>query len=116
MTHSGNDEQNRLPDFRRCERLPWARPTIENCDQWMLKVWPQKRNGSDRLCIWLERFGEPDYFVILDVRKDYKLIWTAFVSEYEHEKRKKLKEYNEWLKTQKSPDKPDDFVTPLTHG
>ena len=105
MTHKGEDEQNREPDLRRCERIPWARPVIEYCDQWNLKIWPQKRKGSNRLCIWLEFEDEPDYFIVLDVRENYKLLWTAFVAEYDHEKRKKQKEYEGWLKTQKSPDK-----------
>lgn len=105
MTHKGEDEQNREPDLRRCERMPWARPVIENCDAWNLKIWPQIRKGSNRLCIWLDLEEEPDYVIILDIRKDYKLLWTAFVLEYEHEKRKKQKEYEEWLKTQKSPSK-----------
>ena len=29
MTHTGLDEDNRLPDLRRCERMPWTRLTIE---------------------------------------------------------------------------------------
>ncbi|MCL4481866.1 MAG: hypothetical protein M1445_04480 [Bacteroidetes bacterium] len=105
LTHKGEDEQNREPDLRRCERIPWARPVIENCDTWNLKIWPQIRNGKNRLCIWLQLEGEPDYFIILDVRENYKLLWTAFVAEFDHEKRKKQKEYEEWLKTQKSPSK-----------
>lgn len=105
MTHKGEDEQNREPDLRRCERMPWARPVIENCDKWSLKIWPQIRKGSNRLCIWLNIEDEPDYIIILDVREKYKLLWTAFVIEYEHEKRKKQKEYKAWLKTQKSPGK-----------
>jgi hypothetical protein len=107
MTHEGHDEQNREPDFRRCERLPWAKPTIEKCDKWSLKIWPQVRQGrggiKNRLCIWLQLEGEPDYIVILDVREDYKLLWTAFAPQHPHEKRKKQKEYDAWLKTQKSP-------------
>jgi hypothetical protein len=103
MTHEGEDEQNRTPDLRRCERMPWAKPVIENCDKWQLKVWPQKRGSHNRLCIWLERELEPDYFIILDVRKNYLLPWTAFVAEYEHEKKKKRKEYEEYMKTQKPP-------------
>jgi hypothetical protein len=103
ITHKGEDEQNRTPDLRRCERLAWASPTIENCDKWRLKVWPQKRGNAERICIWVELIDEPDYFVILDVRKSYKLLWTAYVIEYPHEKRKKLKEYQDWLKTLKSP-------------
>lgn len=107
ITHKGKDEQNRLPDLRRSERIPWASPTIENCDHWSLKIWPQVRTGkggtANRLCIWLERMNEPDYIIILDIRNSYKLLWTAFVPEYNHEKRKKQKEYETWLKTQKSP-------------
>ncbi len=106
MTHEGKDEQNRLPDLRRCERMPWAKPAIENCDSWSLKIWPQVRTGKggtrDRLCIWLELVDEPDYMIILDIRTDYKLLWTAFVPQYPHEKRKKQKEYEAWLETQKS--------------
>ena len=106
MTHKGEDEQNRSPDLRRCERIPWASPTIENCDNWNLKIWPQVRTGKggtrDRLCLWLELVDEADYIIILDVRDNYKLLWTAFVLQYSHEKRKKQREYDAWLKTQKS--------------
>ncbi len=107
MTHEGEDEQNRLPDLRRCERMSWAKPTIENCDTWNLKIWPQVRTGKggtrNRLCIWLELVDEPDYIVIIDVREGYKLLWTAFVPQYPNQKRKKQKEYKAWLKTLKSP-------------
>lgn len=106
LTHEGEDEQNRTPDLRRCERMPWARPTIEKCDDWNLKIWTQIRQGKggtkDRLCIWLELLDEPDYIIIIDVRENYRLLWTAFVLEYPHEKRKRQKEYENWLKTQKS--------------
>ncbi|MEX0684361.1 MAG: hypothetical protein WD267_04155 [Balneolales bacterium] len=98
MTHSGRDEANREPDLRRCERIPWAKPTIEQCDKWNLKVWEQKRNGELRICIWLELQNEPDYIIILNKRKGYFLPWTAFVMEYEHEKKKKQREYEKWLK------------------
>jgi len=99
MTHEGEEEQNRTPDLRRCERMPWARPTIEKVDECQLKIWPQVRNGANRICIWLELIDEPDYFVVIDVRENYKLLWTAFVAQYPHEKRKKLKEYNNWIKS-----------------
>jgi len=105
MTHTGEDEQNREPDLRRCERIPWAKPVIENCDKWKLKVWEQERKGEKRICIWLEFEDEPDYIIILNIRKDYILPWTAYVLEYGNQKRKKQKEYEEWLKTQKTPSK-----------
>ncbi|MDP2302556.1 MAG: hypothetical protein Q8N03_09045 [Ignavibacteria bacterium] len=99
FTHSGDIENERLPDFRRMERIGWAKPVIEEYNNWGLKIWPQIRNGKDRLCIWLEFENDLDYIVILDVRTNYILPWTAFVLEYEHEKRKKQKEYEAYLKT-----------------
>lgn len=97
MTHTGEDEANRTPDMRRCERISWAKPSIEKGEAWSLKIWPQVRRGKKRICIWLQMEGEPDYIVILDVREKYILPWTAFVIEREHEKVKKQKEYQEYL-------------------
>lgn len=98
FTHSGDIEKERIPDLRRMERIGWAKPVIENCYKWNLKVWPQRRNGKKRLCIWLQRQDGSDYVVILDVRTNYILPWTAFVLEYEHQKRKRQKEYESYLK------------------
>lgn len=98
FTHSGNIENDRKPDLRRMERIRWAKPVIEKCHNFKLKVWPQKRKGKDRICIWLQLENDFDYIVILDVRKNYILPWTAFVLEFEHEKRKKQKEYENYLK------------------
>jgi len=100
ITHKGSDEQNRIPDLRRCERIGWARPVIEECDTWELKVWPQKHGSELRICIWLEREGEPDYMVILADRKTHILLWTAFVIEYPHEKRKRQHEYDAYKKAE----------------
>lgn len=97
MTHKGEKEDERTPDLRRCERLPWARPTIENVEMWNLKCWAQERNGKQRICIWLEVDTGDNYYVVLDVRKDYVLLWTAFYAEYSHQVHKKRKEYDEWL-------------------
>jgi hypothetical protein len=99
MVSAGKIEDQRIPDIRRYERIKWAKPTIEKCDTWNLKVWPQKRNGKNRICIWIEIVDESDYIVILDIREDYILPWTTFILNYNHEKIKKLKEYNEYLKS-----------------
>lgn len=99
FTHSGDIENERLPDIRRMERIGWAKPVIEECYNWKLKIWPQRRNGKDRLCIWLEIEDNMDYIVILDVRTNYILPWTAFVLEYKHQKIKKQKEYELYLKS-----------------
>lgn len=100
MTHEGEIESERLPDLRRCECMPWARPTIEKTTEYSLKFWEQKRKGSRRICIWLETEDDVDYFLILDIRKTFILPWTAFVAEYKHQVCKKEKEYNDWLSAQ----------------
>lgn len=97
MTNKGEVEDDRKFDPKRCERMPWARPTIENAEKWVLKFWEQERKGKHRICIWLDDCENVDYFVILDVRSSFILLWTAFVSEYKHDTRKKEKEYNQWL-------------------
>lgn len=103
MTHTGDIESDRQPELRRCERISWAKPVIETCDEWKLKVWPQIRKGKDRICIWLELVGEPDYVVILDVRKNGDIyVWTAFTLIHNHEKRKKRIEYEEYIKKAKA--------------
>ena len=103
MTTKGKEEQNRGIDFRRCERITWAKPTVDNCEEWNLKIWPQERNKKNRICIWLERSYEPDYCIILEIRKNYMNLVTTFVALESHEKRKKQQEYEAWIKKQKPP-------------
>lgn len=103
MTHKGHNEDERLPDMRRSERLPWCRPTIEKADDYKLCFWEEERKGHHRVCIWLQAEDEgnniaieDNYFVILEVRADYVLPWTAFCAEYNNQIRKKEKEYRQW--------------------
>ena len=136
FTHKGEVEVERIPDLRRCERIGWVKPTIENSEEWNLKFWEQSRNGKSRVCIQLSVEDDVDYYVILDVHVRYILIWTAFVAEYEHEKRKKEREYQNWVRENngktytadalilkiingliiKQGSLSGDPVTPLTHG
>ena len=117
ITHKGEDEANRIPDLRRCECLPWANPVIENTEKWKLRFWMQYRQKGIRICIWLDNEDDIDYFIILDVRKTYILLWTSFVAEHSHEKNKKEKEYSQWAK--KNGDKiytPDMLIEEIMKG
>ncbi|MBJ6107890.1 hypothetical protein JAO73_02625 [Hymenobacter sp. BT523] len=107
LTHEGSDEQNRTPCFRRCERISWLKPLIEQCDALNLKVWPQIRKGKKRICIWLELANEPDHLIILDDREEYLLPWTAYPITYANQKRKKQKEYEEYLQEVKKQGPPN---------
>ena len=103
MTHKGDIENERIPDFRRCERIPWARPTIEKTQILGLHFWEQTRSNNGRkhrICIWLETDTGDNYYVILEVRNEYVLLWTAFYGDYPNAIKKKTAEYNEWKMNQ----------------
>jgi hypothetical protein len=91
----GNSEDDRLIDFRRCERIRWPRPTIEHADKPEIKMWENERRGEKRVCLWLE---SEEYLVVLALRNGYVLPWTAFLVTHPHEKRKRQKEYEEYLR------------------
>ena len=90
MTSEGNDEANRTPDLRRCERIRWPRPIIELADVKGLKVWASIRNNEHRIHLWIE---SEDYLVVLADRGDYLLPWTAFLITRDHTRRKLQKDY-----------------------
>ena len=89
---------NRVPDFRRCERIRWIRAFIENydCDPTRcedcdgVKVWTEPFKSKLRVHFLLE---EERYMVILEKRKDYYLLITAFYLDYDNALRKQLKHY-----------------------
>lgn len=94
MISTGTDEAERIPDIRRCERMRWPKPIIENDQSFDLKVWTEKRGSSIRVHLWCEAEG---YLVVLDDRTDYLLPWTAYFVEREHERTKINKR---WLRAQ----------------
>ena len=96
ITHEGEDEQNRQPDFRRMERIRFPKFCIENCPHSDLLVWEKRIGRDDRVHIFNETEG---YIVVLTKRKDFYLFWTAFFIEQNHQRRKKVKEYEAYIKT-----------------
>ena len=96
LISEGKDEEERLIDFRRCERIRWPRSTIEHSNDVSIKVWENERRGEKRICIWLE---SEEYMVVLARREGYILPWTAFLVTRPHEKRKRQKEYEEFQKS-----------------
>lgn len=84
MISEGEKEAERIPNFRRCERIRWAKSVIER-DGDPVKIWREPRNGENRIHLWLE---SESYLVVLNERNGYILPWTAYVVEREHEKTK----------------------------
>ena len=60
---------NRLPDFRRCERLPWARAMLDNVGAPEVKAWDYEEGDGDvRTYLWLEAL---DYVIVRHNGKVY---------------------------------------------
>ena len=70
-----NDEE-RIPDMQRCERIHWIAHIINNQYDTELKCWENKRKSNINTVLWLptER-----YMIILSNRKEYYLLTTAYV-------------------------------------
>ena len=89
----GADEAARLPDLRRCERIRWPRSIIDVCRSERVRLWEQRRGAEKRIAIATPDFG---YLVVLADRGSYILLWTAFVVDRDHQRRKLEREYREW--------------------
>ncbi len=99
---------SREPDFRRCERLHWIRPMIENylckkdcsenCEG--IKAWEEPYKNTFRVHLL---FKEERFLVVLEKRPNYCLLITAYYLEYEHAFQKQLKHYERYKKAEDAP-------------
>lgn len=99
--HTGN-EDDRVPDLQRYERIMWPRAIIENIqrDCPNLRVWKNKRHGKTNILILCM---ELKYVIVLSERKEgYLLLTTAYPIEHEHTLNKMLKEYEIYKKQEPS--------------
>lgn len=90
----GAIEDERLLDLRRCERMSWMRPVIENAFSSNIAVWTEKHSGKGvRPHLW---FNE-EYLVVLERlwKGDYRPITTLHTLK-EHQVRKYRKRRDEW--------------------
>jgi len=87
----GKDEQDRIPNLRRCERIKWAKAVVEHADDPAVKIWVVPNGSEKRIHLWLE---EACYLVVLAQRQTYIIFWTAFYIEHAHQARKYQKAYD----------------------
>jgi hypothetical protein len=82
----------RLPDFRRSERLPWARPMIDNSRQPEVLAWDyEEGDRTVKTYIWLK---DHDFLVLLKKYKDgRRRLLTAYYIDQPHYRRKLEKKY-----------------------
>lgn len=96
-----SDKGDRKPDLRRCERIRWVRSFIENymCDATKcencegIKVWNEPYKSNERVHLLLV---EERYIVIIEKRKTYCLLITAYYLDYDHSLKKQLKHYEKY--------------------
>lgn len=93
MVQEGEVEEDRIPDFRRFERIRWPKPIIERDGDPAIKIWQNQRGREERVCLWLV---QESYLVILADRGEYILPWAAYLVEQPHRQRKLQREYEEY--------------------
>jgi len=101
-TQSDHNEENRIPDLRRMERIAFPRFMIDNIKHPVLKIWRNTRHTNKGLQENVLILNvEEKYVVVLRDNGEYFMLWTAYLCE-NHTIRKMLKEYNEFIKKQGS--------------
>jgi hypothetical protein len=95
ITHQGEDENNRTPDFRRMERMRFPKFVIDNNKHQDILIWKNTRGRDERIVLFNET---ENYIVVLTERSDSYLFITAYFIETEHRKRKLLQEYETYKK------------------
>ncbi len=103
--HDDNDPNNRVPDFKRSERLPWVKYIIENYEFC-------SNSGCERILYWEEIFRgytrvnllmkEERFLVVLEKRDFGYLVITSFYLDKDWALDKRIKKYNAYIK-QKTP-------------
>lgn len=86
----------RFPDLRRSERLPWAKPMIENPDKVEVWAWDFKEHdGRIITYVWLK---DHDYLVLMKKFKNgTRRIMTSYFIDFPNKKRKLEKKYRKRL-------------------
>lgn len=92
-TRDDKGSGQRLPDLRRCERLPWLKPLLENPTKPEVLAWEfMEDDGSVNIYVWLK---DQDYIAIIKkTKKGYLILRTAYWVEYGNTKKKLMKKYD----------------------
>ena len=95
LTHRDDKETGeRLPNFRRCERLPWARKMLDNPDKPEVLAWDYKEGDrSIKTYVWLKDY---DYLVLLKkYRNGGRRLVTSYYIDYPHKRRMLERKYSQ---------------------
>lgn len=94
------NEDERVPDFRRCERIRWIAWSIEQASNGApgFSWWENRRGSETRVVIWAEQW---DFAVILAKRRDYYVLKTAYAELRSHRRMSFERERTAFWKTYK---------------
>jgi hypothetical protein len=97
----GESEEDRIPDFRRCERVGWIRAILEHANDPSLMIWEQTRKGKINIAVALQDFS---YVVFLAPREpqsgsSYVMLLTAYFVEREKKRGQYRREHGDFQKT-----------------
>lgn len=103
--HKSGDPNDRVPDFRRSERLSWTRKIIENykcsvdneCEK--ILYWEELFRGYKRINLL---YKDERFLVVLEERDYCYLLITSFYLEKDYALDKRIKKY-ELYEKQKTP-------------
>lgn len=76
LISEGDQEEDRTPDIRRCERIKWISHIINYSDSEKILCWENKRGANKHVVLWIP---EENFVVILAKRNGYFLLKTAYV-------------------------------------
>lgn len=69
------NEDDRIPNLRRCERIKWIRWVIENAEADGFLWWENARGRDTHVVIWAKAH---DFAVVLAKRQNYYVLKTAY--------------------------------------
>lgn len=79
LISEGENEEDRTPDPRRCERIAWVRWVIDNADEDGVLCWERavttRKGLRTRWTLWARAY---DFVVVVEERPNYILLITAF--------------------------------------
>ena len=100
MISEGGVEADRTPDMRRCERIAWPRPIMDEFDDTAFGTtgcrvlwWAELRGTENRYHVAPSDFS---YVVVVADRGDFVLPWTAYYVEHTHTREKLRKKWREF--------------------
>jgi hypothetical protein len=88
-----NATGERMPDFRRSERLCWPRPMLDNHPEPEVLAWDyEEDDGAIKTYVWLMDY---DFLVLMKKMKDgTRRLLTSFWIEYDNYRHKLRKKYD----------------------